>query len=550
MAHDPNALLDQLPPRDRFAAMALQVVPHLAMLVDRNPYSPTYGCFDREYWHYRTLDFPCGMSQEFVLPFAQLYAHAYPGNRYHRWERMREIAVAGIRFAMRSARPDGTCDDYYPYERAMGALAFSTFAATEAYRLLQLDEPEIVAFFLRRGDHLAAHDETGRLSNHQALAALTLCNIHLITGDDTYRRAAQSRVERALSWQHPEEGWFQEYEGADPGYHTCSLSFLAKYMQRSGDTSLVEPLTRAVDFAWHFMHPDGSYGGEYGSRNTYHYYPHGFEVMAPHSKKAAWMNDMFLEGAARGKRYQLEDDRMCCHLVYDWLHAWEDYHPERADDASERRPAMRWMPEAGLAVVNTPRYYAVAAMKKGGVVKAYDADRCIGSDTGLIGRLDDGGVLVTHLQDEQHRVDADPELRRFRVEGVFSRRSSKLSSPMRQIAFRLINITLGRFAPNLVRFLLQKLLITGKKRTAFRFARTIAFDDAAITIEDELPDAVPFESLSAGADATSIYVAASNPYQEAILRRPWMHAPDDVVAAARRGDSRWARRIAPETREP
>ena len=33
-----------------------------------NPHSPTYGCFDRNYWHYRIIDFPSGMAQEFVLP--------------------------------------------------------------------------------------------------------------------------------------------------------------------------------------------------------------------------------------------------------------------------------------------------------------------------------------------------------------------------------------------------------------------------------------------------------------------------------------------------
>lgn len=76
--------------RDLFAELAMSYVPHLAGLVDRNPYSRTYGCFDREYWHYRTRDFACGMSQEFVLPFALLYAQKCPGNRWFGLERMRD----------------------------------------------------------------------------------------------------------------------------------------------------------------------------------------------------------------------------------------------------------------------------------------------------------------------------------------------------------------------------------------------------------------------------------------------------------------------------
>jgi len=32
---------------------------------------------------------------------------------------------------------------------------------------------------------------------------------------------------------------------------------------------LKEALIKAVELAAHFIHPDGSYGGEYTSRNTY-----------------------------------------------------------------------------------------------------------------------------------------------------------------------------------------------------------------------------------------------------------------------------------------
>src|SRR5713101_2256844 len=56
--------------RELFAEFALREIPKLLTLQDRNPHSPTYGCFDRNYWHYKVADFPCGMSQEFVWPLA------------------------------------------------------------------------------------------------------------------------------------------------------------------------------------------------------------------------------------------------------------------------------------------------------------------------------------------------------------------------------------------------------------------------------------------------------------------------------------------------
>lgn len=534
------------PSRDLLVQQALSYVPHLTHLVDRNPLSPTYGCFDREYWHYRTLDFPCGMSQEFVLPFALLYKNPYPGNPWYGVERMREIAEAGIRFAMKSSRKDGTCDDYYPYERAMGALVFSTYAAAESYRLLKMDNPEIVEFFDKRCRHLAAHNETGRLSNHQALTALAAYTVYEITGDSAHKKLAEERAELTTSWQHPEEGWFQEYEGADPGYHSCSIAFLGKYLKKSQDERLIEPLKKAVEFAAYFMHPDGSYGGEYGSRNTYHFYPHGFEVMAPFTPLAAQVNDLYLRGLTRGKRYHLDDDRLCCHLVYDWLQAWEDWHPHRPEEKLEERPNFeKWMPHAGLAVTKKDRYYAVANLRKGGVTKVYDEEGCLGSDTGLLIKTDEGKTLTPHLMDEEHQVAAEPEKNTFTVEGRYAVAKRKLAAPHTLIAFRLINLTFGRFFPNLLRFLLQKILITGKNRSPWRFRRELEFREDGVHIADHLPDAIPAEEMALSSDATSIYVAASNCYQESVLRCGWVHGTTAQLERVRLGNFTWKRCIGP-----
>ena len=44
--------------RDLFAQEALAQIPKILTLGDRNPHSPTYGCFDRNFWHYKIIDFP------------------------------------------------------------------------------------------------------------------------------------------------------------------------------------------------------------------------------------------------------------------------------------------------------------------------------------------------------------------------------------------------------------------------------------------------------------------------------------------------------------
>lgn len=517
--------------RRRYVQLALPYIPRLLQLIDRNPYSKTYGCFDRAYWHYRTMDFPCGMSQEFVLPLALVYAKDYPGNTFHGVARIRELAEAAVRYMVPSSHGSGTCDDYFPYERALGALVFSLYAASEAYQLLGIQDEQVVDLFLRRVRHLDRENETGQLANHQALAALAAYNVYLICGDDRCKRVADDRVELTLSWQSQAEGWFQEYEGADPGYHTCTIDFLAKLQQKRGDTALVAPLKKAVDFAWYFMHPDGSYGGEYGSRNTYHFYPHGFELMAPHTEKAAQIADAFLRGVERDKRYHNDDDRMTAHYVYDFLQAYEDYHEPRPQPINEsrREPALVWMADArmliswnGRETADTGRY-TIANLRKGGVVKVFDAQGPIASDTGLIGELGDGRVVVSHLMQHDAAVTANVEQGEFTVEADFCRRRGNLPTPFKLIIFRMLLLTIGRFSANLTRRLLQKILITGKPKTAYRFRRTLKIEDDRVIVTDYIPERLPLKRISTGSDATSIYVANSNVYQESVLCR-WRHA--------------------------
>jgi hypothetical protein len=214
--------------RELYARVGLSYLPHILGLVDRNVLSPTYGCFDRSYWHYKTAAFPSGMYQEFVLPLALAYRHPLPGGEpFYQQPRLRELVVAGIRYADRSSHRDGSCDDYFPFERAMGAAAFALYACTESYLLLDLQAADMVAFFRRRADWLVHREEAGKLSNHHALTALALHNVFSISGDARYRDGARKRIEMLLGWQS-EEGWFPEYEGCDPGYLTASIDFLAK----------------------------------------------------------------------------------------------------------------------------------------------------------------------------------------------------------------------------------------------------------------------------------------------------------------------------------
>lgn len=502
---------------------AIAYLPRLLELVDRNRMHATYGCFDRAFWHYRTSDFPSGMYQEAVLPLALAYLTEHPANRFYGQERIRELAVAGIHYAATSSHRQGSCDDYFPYERAAGAAGFSLYACTEAYQLLGLEDPFLVEFFKRRALYLAKEGfrESGVLSNHKALIVLCLYQVFQITQDVIFKEYAHKCLTKLLELQTG-EGWFPEYGGCDPGYLSFTIDFLAKYYQKSGDSNLVEPLVRAIEFASYFLHPDGTYGGEYGSRNTYHLLPHGLEIMGKHSPWALWMVNRFLHALENRNRSFIDDDRIFIHYVYNYLQAYRDFRLEREDAAKEREvKEIKYFKEAGLCVVRTEEHYAVFSLCKGGVGKIYRGGELLYADSGLVGKSTGGKILITQVS-EGWRIEFAED--RFEVEGTAYEYRQLLLKPWSFLLFRLFQLCLGRFLPaNILRRMIQKkAILKAGRRFPLRVRKEVSFDRLdEIHWHLELTDPVAkIDALYLASDATFTYVATSQPYQPGTLM-PW-----------------------------
>lgn len=504
--------------RDIFATQALEMIPKILTLQDRNRLSSTYGCFDRAYWHYRTIDFPSGILQEMCWPLALVYSLDLPNNPYYRNAAIRDWAIAGIQYAAKSAHKDGSCDDFFPYEKAGGAAAFSLLACAESYLLLGLNDPKILACFALRADWLANHHESGRLTNHQALIVRCLDAVNRITGLNQWQDAREERLNRVLEWQD-EEGWFQEYEGCDPGYHTFTISLLANIHEDTPSPSLRLALEKAVSLASQFVHPDGSFGGEYGSRNTYNFFPHGFEVFGRHMPEALSINDRFLKGIAAGLFPSMTDDHAIGHYPWNALLAWRDFVPERPPE-SRRNPEVFSLPRAGIRILRGNDWDLYVATSKGGAFRFFHGGKCVASDTGVTLKLRDQRIAVSHLMGKYEVLDAPDSLT---VSGNMGWAKQKKMTPLRMILLRGFMLTIGRHYPDLVRKILQKILITGKSTAPFRFHRTLRVDeDGCLEVEDlvEAEDWRAVEEAAIGVDQTSIYVIMSRVFQPAQML-PW-----------------------------
>ncbi|MGK7890454.1 MAG: hypothetical protein AB4042_14050 [Leptolyngbyaceae cyanobacterium] len=525
--------------RDLFAAAAIAQIPKILTLMDRNPHSPTYGCCDRNFWHYKIIDFPSGMAQEFVWPLALVYALPLPDNPYYQQPSLKTWVEAGITYAAQSAHRDGSCDDYFPFERAGGAAAFSLLACVESYTLLQLERPDLLDFFRLRADWLAHHQESGRLSNHQALIVLCLELLSRLLKTDRWDTAKAQRLEQVLSWQD-DEGWFQEYEGCDPGYHTLTVSCLARVYALTPipplphsstpppPTSLLkDAIAKAIHLAQHFVHPDGSYGGEYTSRNTYNFFPHGFELAGQWLPEALSINDRFLKGLATKQDACYADDHIIGHHTWNYLLAWRDF-VEARPPLPPRTAERIWLPNARILIDRREQTELYLALNKGGVFKLFEGDRLLHSDTQFSLQVKSGNKLKNAVGHLVGPSEIQVERDRILIQGNLGWAKQKQMTPFNLLILRLVMFTVGRFFPNLIRSLLQKVLITGKKPAPFRFVRQLEWQADSSgrgfwQLTDEL-QAQSWQSVIAagiGCDQTSIYVVMSRTFQAGQLQ-PWL----------------------------
>ncbi|MBF1999517.1 MAG: hypothetical protein IGS38_02210 [Synechococcales cyanobacterium M58_A2018_015] len=499
--------------KDLFAREALAQIPKLLTLLDRNPHSPTYGCFDRNFWHYKIIDFPSGMAQEFVLPLALAYSTPVADNPFYQQPMIKRWVEAGIRYAAISAHADGSCDDYFPFERAGGAAAFSLLACVESYRRLELNDSRLLAFMMRRADWLAHHQESGRLTNHQALIVLALELLSRLLQTDRWDRAKAQRLEQVFSWQN-EEGWFQEYEGCDPGYHTLTISCLAWLNQLDPNPRLRESLIQAVELAAQFVHPDGSFGGEYTSRNTYNFFPHGFELIGRWFPEALTVNDRVLTGLAAGKAPCYADDHIIGHHTWNYLLAWQDFVEERPP-VPPRSDGRIWLRQARMLIDRRQGTELYLALNKGGVFKLFRNGKLLLSDTQFSLLVRQGNRLknaVGHLVGD-YTVETTPD--EIWIRGQLGWAKQKQMTPLNLLILRVVMLTIGRFFPNLIRTILQKLLIIGKQAAPFQFSRRLRWEQGQWRISDELW-ANAWDSVVAagiGGDQTSIYVVMSRTFQ-------------------------------------
>ena len=65
--------------------------------LNTNKISKNFGNFDRNYWHYKVIDFPSGMMQTYFYALALAYNHRYPNlEKYYKNPKMHDWILASL----------------------------------------------------------------------------------------------------------------------------------------------------------------------------------------------------------------------------------------------------------------------------------------------------------------------------------------------------------------------------------------------------------------------------------------------------------------------
>jgi len=467
-----------------------QTLPRILGLFDTNPISAMRGVGDRYRWAWKGSDFANGTFQGAVHGLALLVVNGMLPEGMNEASILHRIhdALDGIR---RITRNNGSLDEILPMESSYCVTALVAFDALCALDILagRISDAErirhhatvapLIGFLVR------ARETHGIITNHLAVAAAALTRWHKMTGEDVI--AARDDVLRVITRHYNAEGWFCEYEGADPGYQTLALDYLADMDAQAPELGLASSLFKTCEFLGYCAHPDGSFGGLYGSRNTRFLYPAGIGMLARQSPHAAAL------ASFAGKAHQDKtvvglaamDDSNLVPMFNSFCRAaaLAQQQAVPAPLPYEGNDFYKEFPEAGLIVVKQAETYSIVNWRKS-VLSHFSPGRAI-LDGGACARNPKNTWYTSQMgRDVTRLIHADAQ--QVVIEAPMIRYHVSYPAPVQMVVLRILCLSVMRIAPlnAWVKKILVRLLISRRAVSGHVIRRTITLHPE-VAIRDE-----------------------------------------------------------------
>ncbi|MEN8253752.1 MAG: hypothetical protein ABFQ62_05265 [Patescibacteria group bacterium] len=519
--------------KNEYATRGLNQIPRLLSLQDRNPYSKTYGCFTRQYWLDTTADFPTALAQFGTQALALAYANKMPGNIYYKQEKIKNWTIAGIEYWISLQHSDGSFDEFYPNERGWaGPTGFLLYAMFSSYQALGEEfPPKLKTNFIKTchkaGIFLAKYDEYGVLFNHHAMALLPIFAAYRLTNDNYLLIQYEKKFAEFKSY-FSSEGWGLEYDGPDLGYLSATVSFLAKLhkLNPPNKKEIENMCKQMIEFSSYFVYPNGFYAGTMGSRNTLHFYPHGYEYFAKQFPLASKIAKVLLNSLKNDKLVapEIQADRYFLYRIPEFLESYLESKTRKRNLpklAYEKRSFSKYFPEAQIQIKNTSYYYLVINAKKGGMAKVFNkTGELIENDCGILLKNEQGQILTSQWNNPEYKIKQNKQ--QLIISGNLTFSKQKVFTPLKFILFRLFVICfawqtqLAYWTKGLIRML----LMLGNKKTSVSFSRQFNFTNKNIQIIDIIanPEKIKFAQGLIGDEIPVRYVPQSRYFQNQELK--------------------------------
>ena len=474
-----------------------QNLPRILSLFDRDRTSLSHGMGDRYHWAWGLIDFGNGTFQGAANGLSLLWKLGlwpYDTNQSVFMERINAM----FQGAKKLTRHDGSLEEAFPHEGSYCVTALIAFDLLCALNLISEEIGknrraawrEIVRPMIK---FLIHADEThGMISNHLATAVAALTRWHSLTGDEQALVKAGELLQRILDHQS-KEGWFVEYQGADPGYQSLCTYYLADAHRMRPEWGLGAALERSVRFLWHFAHPDGSFGGLYGSRCTRFYNPAGIEALALEFPEAQALAEYMAKSIEKNRVVTLssidEPNLIPWFNAYCWAAVL--YEQRKAYDKSKLQvPCMqaisqrKYFVDAGLLIDQGVEHYTIVNTHKGGVLYHFRNGKSVIQDAGVVVRDKKGMAASTQgfCTDNPAQLKGDI----LTVQASLQAMPRRLPTPFKFMGLRLLCLTVfrSRTLREWVKRILVKLLITRNKALPAKNTRTITLG-IGLTIQDQ-----------------------------------------------------------------
>jgi hypothetical protein len=489
-----------------------QNIDKILSLYNMDTNSQTFGFGDREYWGWKTKDFSNGSLQGGVHSLSiALKLGIFENNE----ELILELINASILAIRKIRNSNGSMVEAYPRENSFCVTALVAFDSLSAIKhlgnrlsisrkeeYLKVIEP-LINFIKFNGEEHAI------ISNHLATGVAAMSLWYDLTNTECGRAEELFKI---IIHNQSDEGWYKEYEGADPGYQTLCTYYLFCAYSITRNPEILVSIKKSAEFLKHFIHPDNTIGGLYGSRNTEVYYPGGIIGFSNDIEDLA----LIAQHLTPNKQHVLPQNIDIGNFI-PLLNSYAvaALHYEENNNAIKAVTQVPFFTnegiinfkETGIYLHSNKKYFVVVNYKKGGTIKLFDKSTQFidFEDGGLFGDLKNGVKFSTQQFDDT--INFDDQC----IESDFYKINESSPNPFNFIILRSLGLTIFRSVRlgNLFKKFIVNMLMTGKNKVSGNAIRRFDFKDEKVVITEVIQSPANCKSLGHIGKSKAIHMASS-----------------------------------------